>query len=270
MKKFLLLSLVLTLAFAGVAVASNVYNFGNTDTNQLLKYIFDTDNGHDHDGVNSKQVTTTGPVAGLTSGTIAGVTINSSIIGGSAPAAATVTALTASGATALNGTVTLGDAVTDINTVTGKIAGATPLTFDGATANTVYTILAVDDPASTSKTVTLPARTGTVSLQTAPVALTPSGAVALTIGVGNQIYTDTVTDNEDQTITFSGAGTAGDTISIIFTTAGSADEVVTFHATLVSSVGTLTLGTDAGKFYVVRFISNGSHWYETSRTAVQT
>lgn len=100
-------------------------------------------------------------------------------------------------------------------------------------------------------------------------ALTPGEAVTLTVAATN-CYTDTVTDNQDQTITFSGAGYSGQEITIIFTTAGSADEVITFHATLVSSTGTLTLGTDAGKYYVIRFISNGTHWFEVSRTAVQT
>ncbi len=112
-------------------------------------------------------------------------------------------------------------------------------------------------------------RAGTIPIGSAASALTPGASVTLTVGLST-IYTDTVTDNEDQTITFSGAGSAGDEITIIFTTAGTADEVITFHATLVSSTGTLTLGTTAGKFYVIRFISDGSHWYEVSRTAVQT
>lgn len=107
-----------------------------------------------------------------------------------------------------------------------------------------------------------------VPMNTTATALTAGAAVALTVGA--RLYTDTVTDNEDQTITFSGAGSAGDEITIIFTTAGASDEIITFHATLVSSVGTLTLGTDAGKYYVVRFVSNGTHWFEVSRTAVQT
>jgi hypothetical protein len=100
-------------------------------------------------------------------------------------------------------------------------------------------------------------------------ALTPAAGVTLTVASTN-CYTDTVTDNEDQTITFSGAGYAGQEVNIIFTTAGTADEVITFHATLVSSTGTLTLGTTAARYYVVRFISNGTHWFEVSRTAVQT
>lgn len=110
----------------------------------------------------------------------------------------------------------------------------------------------------------------TIQKAGACTALASDGAgTALTVGSTN-CYTLTVDDNEDQTITFSGAGYAGQEITIIFTTAGASDETVTFHATLVSSVGTLTLGTDAGKFYTVRFISDGSHWYEVSRTAVQT
>lgn len=184
----------------------------------------------------------------------------------------TMAAETVTGATLLNGTVGLGDAVTDVVTVTGKVAGATPLSFDGTTANTVYTILAVDDPASSSKTVTLPAVTGTIKLTGAAVALTPSSAVTLTVAKGTTLYTDTITtDNEDQTITFSGAGAAGDEVTIIFATDGGAgDEVITFHGTLVSSTGTLTLAGTASRFYSIRFISNGSHWYEVSRTAIQT
>jgi hypothetical protein len=182
----------------------------------------------------------------------------------------TLAAETVTGATLLNGAVTVGDNIADITTFTGKIAGATPLSFDGTTANTVYTIFAMDDPASASKTITFPAVTGTVMLSSAATALTPGAAVALTVTKGNQLFTDTPTDNEDQTITFSGAGAAGDLVTIIFTTISTGDEVITFHATLVSSTGTLTCGTTAARYYVIQFVSNGTHWYEVSRTAVQT
>lgn len=151
------------------------------------------------------------------------------------------------------------------NSVSGASNG---LVFEGATANAHETTVTVTDPTA-DRSVTIPDRTGQVQIASAASVLTPGAAVTLTVGLSN-VYTDLVTDNEDQTITFSGAGTAGDEITIIFTTAGAADEVITFHATLVSSVGTLTLGTDAGKYYVVRFISDGTHWYEVSRTAVQT
>jgi len=151
------------------------------------------------------------------------------------------------------------------NSVSGAANG---FVFEGTTADDYEMTFSITDPTA-DRTVTFPDKTGQVQLASAASALTPAAAVTLTVGLSN-LYTDLVTDNEDQTITFSGAGTAGDEITIVFTTAGSADEVITFHATLVSSTGTLTLGTDAGKYYVIRFISNGTHWYEICRTAVQT
>jgi hypothetical protein len=182
----------------------------------------------------------------------------------------TLAAATITGAFAANGTIGLGNAIGDIVTVTGKVAGATPLSFDGNTADSVYTIIAVDDPASSSKTVTIPAVTGTVKLTGAAVALTPASAVTLTVAKGTTLYTLTPTDNEDETITFSGAGSAGDEATIIVTSTGAGDEVLTFHATLCSSTGTLTMGTTAAHYMVIRFISDGSKWHEVSRTADQT
>ena len=168
-----------------------------------------------------------------------------------------------------SGTVMLSTLATNAPDAANSVSGASNgLVFEGATANAHETTVTVTDPTA-DRTVTIPDRTGQVQIASAASVLTPGAAVTLTVGLSN-VYTDLVTDNEDQTITFSGAGTAGDEITIIFTTAGAADEVITFHATLVSSVGTLTLGTDAGKYYVVRFISDGTHWYEVSRTAVQT
>lgn len=214
-------------------------------------------------------------------GTITGATINSSTIGSTSPSSGAFTTLSASGTLMVTGDFTengvatftdaviLGNSTGDTNTFTGKITGATPLTFDGETVDVIHTILALDDPTGVSKTVTLPAVTGTVKLTGAAVALTPGAAVTLTVAKGTTLYTDAPTDNEDQTITFSGAGSSGDEVTIIFTTAGAGDEVITFESTLVRSTGTLTLGTDAGKYYVVRFISDGSHWFEVSRTAVQ-
>lgn len=182
----------------------------------------------------------------------------------------TLTAATVTGATLLNGATTLGDNIADITTFTGKIAGATPMSFDGNTADGVYTIFAITDPTSSSKTITFPAQTGTIMLTGAATALTAGAAVTLTVGTGNQLFTDTITtDNEDQTITFSGAGSAGDRITIIFITdtGGSGDEVITFETTLVNSEGTLTLANLTAGRYVVTFVSDGAAWNEVSRTA---
>ena len=150
------------------------------------------------------------------------------------------------------------------NTVAGALAG-NPVTIDSG--STGYVV--VDN--QFQKAILDTPEVGYVkrNVNDSVRALTGTGgACALTIGYST--YTYTVTDNEDTTITFSGSGYVGDELTIIFTTAGTADEIITFHATLVSSVGTLTLGTDAGKYYVVKFISNGAHWFEVSRTAAQT
>lgn len=155
-------------------------------------------------------------------------------------------------------------------TALGTLTGGTPLVFEGATADAYETTIAVTDPTA-DRTVTIPNKTGTVQLASAASVLTPGSAVTLTVGLSN-IYSLALNDNEDTTITFSGAGTAGDELTIIFATGvgTTGDEVVTFHATLVSSVGTLTAANTASRFYAVKFISNGTHWYEVSRTAIQT
>ena len=170
-------------------------------------------------------------------------------------------------AAAMISTLTTND-VDVANSVWGVSNG---LAFGGASgADGFETKLTVVDPTS-DKTITLPNKTGQVQLASAASVLTPGAAVALTVGLSN-LYTLAINDNEDTTITFSGAGTAGDEITIVIATGAGevGDEIVTFHATLVSSVGTLTCASTATRFYVVRFISNGSHWYEVSRTAIQT
>lgn len=153
------------------------------------------------------------------------------------------------------------------NAVSGVSNG---VVFEGATADAHETTLTVTDPTA-DRTVTFPNRTGQVQMAGAASALTPGAAVTLTVGLSN-LYTLAINDNEDTTITFSGAGTAGDELTIVIATGAGAvgDEIVTFHATLVSSTGTLTCANTASRFYAIRFISDGAHWYEVSRTAIQT
>lgn len=179
------------------------------------------------------------------------------------------------GAVTLDGAVTIGDAVTDITTFTGKIAGATPLTFDGTTADTVYTIFAITDPTSSSKTITFPAATGTVKLiQAATTVITAGATPTITVPAGvDFLATDTITtDNQDQTLTFSSGGTAGQHCTLIFQTdsGGSGDEVITFDSTLCDMTGTLTLANLTAGRYTVSFVSDGTIWNETARTAAQS
>lgn len=66
------------------------------------------------------------------------------------------------GAVTLDGAVTLGNAAADVVTVTGTVAGANPLVFEGLTAGDGFEItLAVAD-AGADATVTVPATTGTL------------------------------------------------------------------------------------------------------------
>ena len=235
MKKIILsllaLMLIPALAFAAVGIKINHANIGQaTDIN------FPVGTSYSYDGSEFTIPTLATSVSTITSGTISGIT-----------------------------TFAFNGAAGAANSWQGVANG---IEFEGATADAYETTLTVTDPTA-DRTITFPDATGTVVLKTATVALTPGAAVALTVGVGNQLYTDTPTDDQDQTITFSGAGVAGDQVTIIFTTVGTADEIITFHATLVSSTGTLTLSATAARYYVVRFVSNGSHWFEASRTAVQ-
>jgi len=113
----------------------------------------------------------------------------------------------------------------------------------------------------------------TVHASEAVSAMTASATPTLTVQPGRSVHTMTITtDNQDQTITASGAGSAGDEMTIIFTTdaAGSGDEVITFHSTLMKSTGTLTLANLAADIYTVTFVSTGTQWVEKCRTAVQT
>lgn len=151
------------------------------------------------------------------------------------------------------------------------VALANSVTIEGATEDDYETSVTFTDPTA-DRTVTIPNQTGTVQLSGAATALTAGAAVTLTVAPGSRLYTDTITtDNQDQTITFSGAGSAGDEVTIIFVTdsGGTNDEVITFHSTLCRSTGTLTLANANASRYVVRFMSDGTKWNEISRTAVQ-
>jgi len=153
------------------------------------------------------------------------------------------------------------------------ILGATPINFEGVTADAYETILAVADAASSDKTVTLPSITASIALETvATTAITADSTATITVVPGTDtLYTYTIdTDNEDCTLTFSAGGTAGDIATLIFITdtGGSADEVMTIDGTLSDSAGTLTLANGTAKRYVWVFISDGTIWNEISRTAV--
>jgi hypothetical protein len=108
---------------------------------------------------------------------------------------------------------------------------------------------------------------GTVYGKTATVIAV--GTTATVYNKRNKLFTFTPTDNQDCTLSAESGGLVGQEITIIFVCQGTADEVMTF-GTNFHSVGTLTLDTTAARYYLVSFISNGTAFFEKSRTAVQT
>jgi len=160
------------------------------------------------------------------------------------------------------------NAVDAANAVTGISNG---ILFEGATADGFEGSLVPTD-VTADRTWTLPDQSGVAHLSSGTTALTPGTTVTLTVQPGHAVFTDTITtDNEDQTINASGAGAAGDEMTIIFVTdtSGSGDEVITFGTNILST-GTLTLANLEADVYSATFKSDGTQWVETSRTAVQT
>lgn len=178
-----------------------------------------------------------------------------------------VTLPTSTAAVATMYTALTTNSVDVANAVTGVSNG---LLFEGVTADGFETTLAPTD-VTADATITLPTRTGTLHGSGAVVALTPGTTPTLTVVPGQQVFTYQPADNTDATFNASGTGSAGDEMIFIFTTdaAGSGDEVMTF-GTNMHSTGTLTMANLAADIYTVSFVSNGTKWVETARTAVQT
>jgi len=72
--------------------------------------------------------------------------------------------LIVTGNSTLNGNMTFGNAATDTITINGTIQGASPLVFEGGTANGNETTIAITDPTA-DRTITIPDETGTLGTQ---------------------------------------------------------------------------------------------------------
>ncbi len=144
-----------------------------------------------------------------------------------------------SGTLNANGDVTLGDAATDGLTFTGEIRGASPLVFEGATNDGVYTTFAITDP-TVARTVTFPDRSGTVSLSgdtfTGDVTgtLNSTGATALTIAANSvALGTDTTGD-------YVTGNTAGNGIAITGSTGEGWSPTIAINSPTCSGTDKLT------------------------------
>jgi len=99
-------------------------------------------------------------------------------------------ALTVTGTTTLNGNLVLGDAAADTLTVGATLQGASPLTFEGGTADGYETTFAITDPTA-DRTITFPNLTGTVQLSGNPITGTTIDA-STDFTIGNTVITDGV------------------------------------------------------------------------------
>ncbi|MBU0705687.1 hypothetical protein KJ657_02215, partial [Patescibacteria group bacterium] len=106
--------------------------------------------------------------------------------------------LTTAGASALNGAVTLGDAAADILTANGTWAGASPLVFEGATANDFETTFTVTDPTA-DNTITFKNETGTVAFLSdigGASGWTDGGAVVYNTTAGDAVVIGAAVDQD--------------------------------------------------------------------------
>lgn len=146
----------------------------------------------------------------------------------------------------------------------GTIAGATPLVFEGATADAFETSLAITDPTA-DRTVTIPDADGNIDLlnQTALV-ITPGATPSWTPGASKAL--STLTPGEDETIAAVTTGAVkGKVYYIEVVTSGVTSRTLTFGSNF-KSTGTLATGTVSGKTFVLGFMFDGTNFVEVSRT----
>ena len=126
------------------------------------------------------------------------ITPNSTVANSTVAVAGNLTvgnALTVTGTTTLNGNLVLGDAAADTLTVGATLLGASPLTFEGGTADGHETTFAITDPTA-DRTITFPNATGTVILGGDVTAIDSLLATDIKIGEDDQTKVDFETADE--------------------------------------------------------------------------
>ena len=142
-------------------------------------------------------------------------------------------------------------------TITAPATGSTLTIANGKTltANNSITLAGTD-----ATTMTFPSVSSNMPLIKTG-ALTAGTTVAVDFSAAN-VYTLTPLQNE--TLNASG-GIAGGYYSIIITTSGTTSRTLTF-GTNFKTTATLATGTVTAKVFVITFVSNGTTFYEVSRT----
>lgn len=137
------------------------------------------------------------------------------------------------------------------------------LEFEGSTADSFETTLAITNPTA-ARTQTLPDGSGVVGLQataTLAAGATPSFAPA------SSVSAYLLTPAQDETIAGVTTGAiAGRSYFIRVLTSGTSSFTLTFGANF-KSTGTLATGTVTAKVFIVQFLFDGTNFNEVSRTA---
>jgi hypothetical protein len=120
---------------------------------------------------------------------------------------------------------------------------------------------AVRDEMENRATKASPVFTGRVRSSTTTV-ITPGATPTLNAALGDVF---TLTPGEDENISISNQA-AGQTITLIILTSGATSRTITFGTGFKPSA-TLATGVTTGKYFIVRFFSDGSNCYEILRTA---
>ena len=113
--------------------------------------------------------------------------------------------LTVTGVTTLNGNLVLGDAAADTLTIGATLQGASPLVFEGGSANGHETTFAITDPTG-DRTITFPDATGTVAISGQNLVLADAGTIgsasdadAISISAGGVVNISATTASTSKT-----------------------------------------------------------------------
>ncbi len=101
-----------------------------------------------------------------------------------------------------------------------------------------------------------------LDIQRSSQTLTAGATVAINAKNGRVA---TLTPAENETITISNVGAVGDTFTLKILTSGTTAYTLTF-STGFNITGTLATGTTTAKIFVIRFVSDGTNYMESSRT----
>lgn len=170
-------------------------------------------------------------------------------IGETTPDSGAFTTITASSTLAITGAVTFSGTLA----LAGNLVISTnQFTVNASNGNTVIA-------GTVSVAGKLTATKGTLKGITA---LTPASTVSIDPTLGD-IFT--LAPGQDETINFASVPATAQEITLIITTSGATSRTLTFNTNAIAN-GTLATGTVTAKKFIVKFVSDGTNFIESSRT----